>query len=165
MAHPDLLEAGERGYQQILTPGKGYVCGWWGVGRAELAGAGACTAANGGVMQTHYWLCAVSINHLGSVYSTHLRSSTVATPASQPACQPASPSFVCSSPPLSPLVVRRERFPWSTAEGMTTDETDRLQALRAEGSDVDKIKVSPRKGSALLPLLAPSRALGRSGRG
>ena len=48
---------------------------------------------------------------------------------------------------------------------MTADETDRLQALRAEGSSYEQLRVSPRKGSTLLVRVAPSRVLGQSGQG
>lgn len=48
---------------------------------------------------------------------------------------------------------------------MTADETDRLQALRREGSDFEQLRVSPRKGSTLLARLAPFRVLGRSSQG
>ena len=45
---------------------------------------------------------------------------------------------------------------------MTADERDRLQTLRAEGSDFEQLRVSPRKGSTLLARLAEAGRVGHT---
>ena len=40
----------ERRSHHVVSHGKGRVLGWWGVGRAVIAGTGAITATNGGSM-------------------------------------------------------------------------------------------------------------------
>ena len=147
-----------RGYQHILPPGKGHVHGLWGVGRAVMVGTGACTATIAGVINTKID-CAVPINRVP--LHIYVRSSTIAPPASQPT------RTLCFFPP--PLTVVHLPTPNNLIDElqklMSADETDRLQALRAEGRDLDQFWVSPRLGRlssrasmiVLAPLVKASR--------
>ena len=56
--HPSTPKQEVRGHQLVDSLGKGYTCDRRGVGRAAIVDAEACTATNGGAMQTKAWLCA-----------------------------------------------------------------------------------------------------------